>query len=47
MKKNLVRINEKQEKEILKYFGKDLPKDLTEQDINEQTRIIMQKFEKF
>ncbi len=47
MEKIFIKINKKQKEEVLKYFGENLTKELTKQDINEQTRKIMQKFEKF
>ena len=46
LKRNFIRINEKQEKEILKYWGENIDNCFTEQDIWEQTRKIINKFEK-
>ena len=39
---NFNRINKKQEKAILEYFGQEFDENLTEQDIWEQTRKIIQ-----
>lgn len=46
-KENFRRINPEQEKAILKYWGENIGNEFTEQDISEQTRKIMQKYEKF
>lgn len=44
---NFIRINKKQENEILKYWGKYINNNIfTEQDVWEQTRKIMKKYEK-
>ena len=39
---NFNRINENQENAILEYFGKEIDENMTEQDIWEQTRKIIQ-----
>ena len=39
---NFNRINKNQEKAILEYFGDEIDENLTEQDILEQTRKIIQ-----
>ena len=40
--RNFNRINKKQEKAILEYFGQEIDENMTEQDIWEQTRKIIQ-----
>lgn len=47
MERNFVRIKEEQKQALLKYWGEELPEELTEQDIWEQTRKIMNKYAKF
>ena len=42
LKENFVRITATQEKAIIKYWGKDIGNEFTEQDIWEQTRKIME-----
>lgn len=42
MKENFIRITPKQERLILRYWGKNIPQYLTEQDICEQTHKAMQ-----
>lgn len=44
LKRNLVRINEKQEKAIIEYWGKYIGNEFTDQDIWEQTRKIINKY---
>ena len=39
---NFNRIDKKQEKEILEYFGQEIDENMTEQDVWEQTRKIIQ-----
>lgn len=46
MKENFVRISPEQEQAILKYWGKNIGNEFTEQDICEQTRKIIDKYEK-
>ena len=41
LKENLVRITETQEKAIIKYWGKNIGNEFTEQDVWEQTRKVM------
>ncbi len=41
LKENFVRITATQEKTILKYWGKNIGNEFTEQDIWEQTRKVM------
>ena len=41
LRENFVRISEKQEKEIIKYWGKNIGNEFTEQDVWEQTRKII------
>ena len=43
LKENFLKITKVQEKEILKYWGKNIGNEFTEQDINEQTRKILEK----
>jgi len=38
LKENFIRISERKEKAILKYWGKNIGNEFTEQDIWEQTR---------
>ena len=40
--RNFNRINKKQEKAILEYFGQEIDENMTEQDVWEQTRKIIQ-----
>lgn len=47
LKRNLVRINEKQEKAIIEYWGKYIGNEFTDQDIWEQTRKIINKYKEF
>ncbi len=45
LRKNFIRINEKQEKEILKYWGENINENIfTPQDVWEQTRKIIKKY---
>lgn len=46
LKKNFIKITTQQEKEILKYFGNNISNEFTEQDIWEQTRKTIEKYEK-
>ena len=39
---NFNRINKKQEKAILEYFGKEIDENMSEQDVWEQSRKIIQ-----
>ena len=41
LKENFVRITEAQEKAIIKYWGKNIGKEFTEQDVWEQTRKVI------
>lgn len=41
LKENFIRINKEQEQKILKYWGKNIGNEFTEQDIWEQTRKII------
>lgn len=43
LRKNMNRISKEQEKTIIDYFGKEISNEFTEQDINEQTRKILEK----
>ena len=42
LKENFVRITSIQEKAIIRYWGKDIGNEFTEQDVWEQTRKIME-----
>jgi len=41
LRKNFIRISDKQEKAIVDYFGKNIGNEFTEQDVWEQTRKII------
>ena len=41
LKENFVRISPQQEKALLDYWGENIGNEFTEQDINEQTRRVM------
>lgn len=41
LRKNFVRISEKQEKAVLAYWGETIDNEFTKQDITEQTRKVM------
>ena len=41
LKENFIRISDKQEKAILKYWGKNIGNEFTEQDVWEQTRKVI------
>ena len=43
LKENFNRINKKQEEAILKYWGKEIDENMTDQDVWEQTRKVIQK----
>lgn len=47
LRKNLIRINDKQEKAIIEYWGEYIGNEFTEQDIWEQTRKILNKYVKY
>lgn len=48
LQRNFVRINKRQEEEILKYWGKYINDNIfTPQDVWEQTRKVMQKVDKY
>ena len=42
LKENFNRINKKQEEAILKYWGEEIDENMTEQDVWEQTRKVIQ-----
>ena len=46
LKKNFVIISKEQEKAILNYWGKNIGNEYTKQDIYEQTRKVIDKYEK-
>ena len=41
LRENFVRISEKQEKALIKYFGEDISNEFTDQDIAEQARKVI------
>ena len=44
LRKNMNRITNEQEKAIIEHFGEEIGNEFTEQDINEQTRKVLEKF---
>lgn len=43
LRRNMNRITKEQEKVLIKHFGEEIGNEFTEQDINEQTRKILEK----
>ena len=46
MKENFVRVSEEQEKALLRYWGEEIPEELTGQDICEQVNKVMNNYDK-
>lgn len=43
LRRNMNRITKEQEKALIEHFGEEIGNEFTEQDINEQTRKILEK----